>query len=100
MTRFAALGDSITVNAVVDEVARRYGTVHLDTARLALREWLGIGHEELAPEGAEPAPVNLNVLSKPSGNLQLYECLPSARLKLRNRLSQRNERRSRTAAVS
>jgi lysophospholipase L1-like esterase len=69
-------------------------------AGLALREWLGIGHEELAPEGAEPAPVNLNVLSKPSGNLQLYECLPSARLKLRNRLSQRNERRSRTAAVS
>ncbi len=69
-------------------------------AGLALREWLGIGHEELAPEGAEPAPVNLNVLSKPSGNLQLYERLPSARLKLRNRLSQRNERRSRTAAVS
>jgi hypothetical protein len=135
------------VNAVVDEVARRYGTVHLDTARdpatyerrywsvdrlhpnerghrlIACRfhallaaaefpvtgpgpdpepssEWLGIGHEELAPEGAEPAPVNLNVLSKPSGNLQLYERLPSARLKLRNRLSQRNERRSRTAAVS
>ena len=172
------------VNAVVDEVARRYGTVHLDTARdpatyerrywsvdrlhpnerghrliacrfhallaaaefpvagpgpdpepssppptrlaevgwmatkgtawlvrrsrdlvpalvgLALREWLGAGHEELAPDGAEPEPVNLNVLSKPSGNLQLHECLPSARLKLRNRLSQRNERRSRTAAVS
>ena len=67
---------------------------------LALREWLGIGREELEPEGAAPEPVNLNVLSKPSGNLQLYECLPSARLKLRNRLSQRNERRSRTAAVS
>jgi lysophospholipase L1-like esterase len=173
-----------SVNAVVDEVARRYGTVHLDTARdpatyerrywsvdrlhpnerghrliacrfhallataefpvagpgpdpepssppptrlaevgwmatkgtawlvrrsrdlvpalvgLALREWLGAGHGELAPDGAEPEPVNLNVLSKPSGNLQLHECLPSARLKLRNRLSQRNERRSRTAAVS
>jgi lysophospholipase L1-like esterase len=67
---------------------------------LALREWLGIGREELEREGAAPEPVNLNVLSKPSGNLQLYECLPSARLKLRNRLSQRNERRSRTAAVS
>jgi len=67
---------------------------------LALREWLGIGREELEPEGAAPEPVNLNVLSKPSGNLQLYECCPSARLKLRNRLSQRNERRSRTAAVS
>jgi len=67
---------------------------------LALREWLGIGREELEREGAAPEPVNLNVLSKPSGNLQLHECLPSARLKLRNRLSQRNERRSRTAAVS
>ena len=182
------------VNAVVDEVARRYGTVHLDVARdpatyercywsvdrlhpnerghrliacrfhallaaaeipvagpgpdpepssppptrlaevgwmatkgtawlvrrsrdlvpalagLALREWLGIGREEPEPEstepkyteldGTEPRRVNLNVLSKPSGNLQLYERLPSARLKLRNRLSQRNERRSRTAAVS
>ena len=172
------------VNAAVDEVARRYGTVHLDTARdpatyerrywsvdrlhpnerghrliacrfhallaaadfpvaspgpdpepssppptrlaevgwmatkgtawlvrrsrdlvpalvgLAMREWLGGGREELEPEGAAPEPVNLNVLSKPSGNLQLHECLPSARLKLRNRLSQRNERRRRTAAVS
>ena len=59
---------------------------------LALREWLGIGHEELEREGAEPEPVNLNVLSKPSGNLQLHECVPSARLKVRNRLSKRNER--------
>jgi lysophospholipase L1-like esterase len=171
------------VNAAVDEVARRYGTVHLDTARdpatyerrywsvdrlhpnerghrliacrfhallaaaefpvagpgpdpepssppptrlaevgwmatkgtawlirrsrdlvpalagLAVREWLGIGHEEPDPEITEPKytdlenagleRANLNVLSKPSGNLQLYERLPSARLKLRNRLSQR-----------
>jgi len=38
------------------------------------------------------ASVNLNVLSKPSGNLRLYECLPSARLKVRNRFSQRNEK--------
>lgn len=77
---------------------------------LAVREWLGIGHEEPEPEITEPKytelenaglePANLNVLSKPSGNLQLYERLPSARLKLRNRLSRRNERRSRTAAVS
>jgi hypothetical protein len=59
---------------------------------LALREWIGIGHEELQREGAEPEPVNLNVLSKPSGNLQLHECVPSARLKVRNRLSKRNER--------
>jgi hypothetical protein len=166
------------VNAAVDEVARRYGTVHLDVARdpatyerrywsvdrlhpnerghrliacrfhallgasgfpvgpgpdpepsspppnrlaevhwmatkgtawlvrrsrdlvpalvgLAVREWLGLGREEPEPETTEtseitepkyPEPestgpenmalehVNLNVLSKPSGNLQLYEC--------------------------
>ena len=176
------------VNAAVDEVARRYGTVHLDAARdpatyerrywsvdrlhpnerghrlvacrfhallaaadfpvgpgpdpepssspptrlaeaglmatkgtawlvrrsrdlvpalvgLAVREWLGLGREEPEPEsteGTEPkypepestglARVNLNVLSKPSGNLQLHECLPSARLKVRDRFSQRNEK--------
>ena len=166
------------VNAAVDEVARRYGTVHLDVARdpatyerrywsvdrlhpnerghrliacrfhallgasgfpvgpgpdpepsspppnrlaevhwmatkgtawlvrrsrdlvpalvgLAVREWLGLGRDEPEPETTEtseitepkyPEPestgpenmalerVNLNVLSKPSGNLQLYEC--------------------------
>ena len=188
------------VNAAVDEVARRYGTVHLDMARdpatyerrywsvdrlhpnerghrliacrfhallgasgfpvgpgpdpepssppptrlaemhwmatkgtawlvrrsrdlvpalvgLAVREWLGPGREGPEPEAETtgttklettepkyPEPentepentaaerVNLNVLSKPSGNLQLYECLPSARLKVRNRFSQRNEK--------
>jgi len=176
------------VNAAVDEVARRYGTVHLDVARdpaayerrywsvdrlhpnerghrliacrfhallgasgfpvgpgpdpepssppptrlaevhwmatkgtawlvrrsrdlvpalvgLAVREWFGPGRAEPEPETTEttepkyPEPestglerVNLNVLSKPSGNLQLYECLPSAPLKVRNRFSQRNEK--------
>jgi lysophospholipase L1-like esterase len=181
------------VNAAVDEVARRYGTVHLDVARdpatyerrywsvdrlhpnerghrliacrfhallgasgfpvgpgpdpepssppptrlaevhwmatkgtawlvrrsrdlvpalvgLAVRECLGLGREEPEPEITEPKypepestgleRVNLNVLSKPSGNLQLHERLPSAWLKVRNRFSERNERRSRTAAVS
>jgi hypothetical protein len=166
------------VNAAVDEVARRYGTVHLDVARdpatyerrywsvdrlhpnerghrliacrfhallgasgfpvgpgpdpepssppptrlaevhwmatkgtawlvrrsrdlvpalvgLAVREWLGLGREEPEPQTTEPSEitepkypepestgpenmamerVNLNVLSKPSGNLRLYEC--------------------------
>jgi hypothetical protein len=173
------------VNAAVDEVARRYGTVHLDVARdpatyerrywsvdrlhpnerghrliacrfhallgasgfpvgpgpapepssppptrlaevhwmatkgtawlvrrsrdlvpalvgLAVREWLGPGREEPEPECTEPKypeaestgleRVNLNVLSKPSGNLQLYECWPSARLNVRNRFSKRNEK--------
>jgi hypothetical protein len=61
---------------------------------LAVREWLGLGREEPEPETTEPKypepentgpestgaesttleRVNLNVLSKPSGNLQLYEC--------------------------
>ena len=62
---------------------------------LAVREWLGLGREEPEPEATEtseitepkyPEPestgpenmalerVNLNVLSKPSGNLRLYEC--------------------------
>lgn len=174
------------VNAAVDEVARRYGTVHLDVARdpatyerrywsvdrlhpnerghrliacrfhallaaadfpvtgpgpdpepssppptrraemswmatkgtawlvrrsrdlvpalvgLAVREWLDAGHEEPEPESTEPKypepestgleRVNLNVLSKPSGNLQLHGCLPSAQLKVRNRFSKRNEK--------
>ena len=44
------------------------------------------------PESTGLARVNLNVLSKPSGNLQLHECLPSARLKVRNRFSKRNEK--------
>jgi hypothetical protein len=71
---------------------------------LAVREWLGLGlgREEPEPETTEPKHpepestglerVNLNVLSKPSGNLQLYECWPSARLNVRNRFSQRNEK--------
>ena len=77
---------------------------------LAVREWLGLGREEPEPqpepepepENTEPkypepestglARLNLNVLSKPSGNLQLHECLPSARLKVRNRFSKRNEK--------
>ena len=173
------------VNAAVDEVARRYGTVHLDAARdpatyegrywsvdrlhpnerghrlvacrfhallaaadfpvgpgpdpepssppptrlaevgwmttkgtawlvrrsrdlvpalmgLALREWLGLGHEEPESENTEPKypepestgleRVNLNVLSKPSGNLEHHGRLPSARLKVRNRFSKRNEK--------
>ena len=63
---------------------------------LAVREWLGIGPNAgdwTTRNGTtEPEPVNLNVLSKPSGNLQLHERLPSARLKVRNRLSKRNEK--------
>jgi glycosyltransferase involved in cell wall biosynthesis len=48
--------------------------------------------ENTGPESTGPEHVNLNVLSKPSGNLRLYECLPSARLKVRNRSSKRNEK--------
>jgi len=56
---------------------------------LAVREWLG---GESAPEedsaGRDDAgrePVNLNALSRPSGNLRLNRGLPLAPLKVRNR---------------
>jgi len=170
------------VNAAVDEVARRYGTVHLDAARdpatyercywsvdrlhpnerghrliacrfhallaaagfpvgpgpdpepsspppgrlaevgwmatkgtawlvrrsrdlvpalagLALREWLHRSEDRDAPgpsdaerDDTQRERVNLNVLSRSSGNLRLTSGLPSAHLKVRNRFSKRNER--------
>ena len=67
---------------------------------LAVREWLSSGLEgtdqdrsdqgrsEQDHEGRDGAgrePVNLNVLSRPSGNLQLNGGLPLAALKVRNR---------------
>ena len=171
------------VNAAVDEVARRYGTVHLDAARdpatyerrywsvdrlhpnerghrliacrfhallaasgypvgpgpdpepssppptrlaeagwmatkgtawlvrrsrdlvpalagLAVREWLGREEPESTEtenpgtggRGAAREAANLNALRRSSGNLRLHGGLPSAPLKVRNRLSDRNER--------
>jgi hypothetical protein len=67
---------------------------------LAVREWLagagtpeGTGTpEEESAGGAGREPVNLNVLSRPSGNLRLNGGLPSAPLKVGGRLSNRNER--------
>src|SRR5690348_14496897 len=88
---------------------------------LAVREWLGLSRDDPEPEstdleypereildreiprlgspglgspglespGREPA--NLNALSGRSGNLELYERLPLARLKVRTRVSDRNE---------
>ena len=55
---------------------------------LAVREWLGQSPDLESP-GREPA--NLNALSGRSGNLELYERLPLARLKVRTRVSDRNE---------
>jgi hypothetical protein len=76
-------------------------------AGLALREWLhgSDGRDAPGPGDAERDDtqrerVNLNVLSRSSGNLRLTSGLPSARLKVRNRFSMRNDGRSRTAAVS
>ena len=76
-------------------------------AGLALREWLEGLKGRSAPGSGDPERddiqrerVNLNVLSRPSGNLRLLSGLPSAHLKVRNRCSKRNEGRSRTAAVS
>ena len=66
--------------------------------RLAVREWLTgadapeDGWDGAGRDGAGREPVNLNVLSRPSGNLQLNRWLPLAPLKVRNRLSERNER--------
>jgi hypothetical protein len=51
---------------------------------LAVREWLA-GPDGTDQDGAGRKPVNLNVLSRPSGNLQLSGWLPLAALKVRNR---------------
>ena len=67
---------------------------------LAVREWLSSGlggvdqdisdqrrseQDHKGPDGAGREPVNLNVLSRPSGNLRLNGGLPLAALKVRNR---------------
>ena len=38
---------------------------------LAVREWLGTGQQDQERDDAEREPANLNVLSRPSGNLRL-----------------------------
>jgi hypothetical protein len=65
---------------------------------LALREWLAGSKDRDAPgpdnaerDDTQRERVNLNVLSRSSGNLRLNRGLPSARLKVRNRFSNRNE---------
>ena len=68
-------------------------------AGLALREWLE-GRKGRPASEADDAErgdiqrerVNLNVLSKLSGNLRLLRGIPSARFKVRNRCSRRNGR--------
>ncbi len=52
----------------------------------------GAGRDGAGRDGAGREPVNLNVLSKPSGNLELNRRLPLAPLKVQNRLSGCNER--------
>jgi len=54
-------------------------------AGLAMREWLTGGQDSPGQESPEREPVNLNVLSRPSGNLRLNRGLPLAPLKVRNR---------------
>jgi len=58
---------------------------------LAVREWL-TGESAPEDDGAGREPVNLNALSRRSGNLRLNRWLPLAPLKVRDRLSQCNER--------
>jgi hypothetical protein len=60
------------------------------SAPAAKRRNRNVRNRNIRKRRAGLEPVNLNVLSKPSGNLQLHECLPSARLKVRNRFSKRN----------
>ncbi len=61
---------------------------------LAVRELLGLGRDDPGSELERPGlePVNLNVLSRRSGNLELHERQSLARLKVRDRSSVRNER--------
>ena len=66
---------------------------------LALREWLrgSEGRDAPGPDDAERGDtqrerVNLNALSMSSANLRLNNGIPSARLQVRNRCSDRNER--------
>jgi hypothetical protein len=65
---------------------------------LAVREWLAGGRddderddEDAGRDSAGREPANLNVLSRPSGNLQHHKRLPLARPKVWNRSSERNE---------
>jgi hypothetical protein len=69
---------------------------------LALHEWLKGSEDQDDPEpdvperdterdDTERERVNLNVLSRSSGNLRLNRGLPSARLKVRNRCSEHND---------
>src|SRR5690348_17364253 len=58
---------------------------------LAVREWLGLSRDDPGVEHPGLEPANLNALSGRSGNLELYERLSLARLKVRNRVSDRNE---------
>lgn len=51
---------------------------------LAVREWLGRDDPGPGLESPELEPVNLNALSRRSGNLEHHERLPLARLKVRN----------------
>ena len=85
--------------------------------RLAVREWLAgadapedgrddarrddarrddARRDDAGQDGAGRPPVNLNVLSRPSGNLRLNRGLPSAPLKVGGRSSKRNERTAAT----
>ena len=60
---------------------------------LAVREWLsGADEPEDGQGSAEREPLNLNVLSRLSGNLRLNGRLPSAPLKVGGRSSKRNGR--------
>ena len=80
-------------------LVRRSGDLVSALAGLALRELLhgsdgrdAPGPDDVERDDTQRERVNLNALSKSSENVRLTSGLPSARLKVRNRFSMRNER--------
>ena len=98
-TRLAEVGWMATKGTA--RLVRRSRDLVPALAGLALREWLegrkgragpGPGPDDAERGGIQRERVNLKALSRLSGNLRLTSGLPSARLKVRNRSSTRNER--------
>ena len=95
-TRLAEIGWLATKGTAW--LVRRSRDLVLALVGLAVREWLTGGRDgdagrdtarrdDAGQDSAGREPANLNVLSKPSGNLEHHERLPLARLKVRDRCS-------------
>jgi hypothetical protein len=73
------------VPALVGLAVREWLSSGLDGADQDLSDQRRSGQDHEGRDGAGREPVNLNVLSRPSGNLRLNGGLPLAALKVRNR---------------